>query len=114
MANLNTLQKEVVQFRDARDWKQFHTYKDMLLSQNLEVSELCEHFQWKSAREIQEMDKKKVGEELSDILYWILLLSNDLEVDIEDAFRKKMKKNAAKYPLDQATGSKDKYTSLKA
>lgn len=112
MKTLDKLQSEVVQFRDERDWKQFHNFKDMLLSLNLEVSELCEHFQWKSEEEALQLEKQALGEELSDILYWVLLLSHDLGIDLGEAFREKMAKNKEKYPVDQSRGRKEKYTKM--
>lgn len=112
METLEKLQSEVVQFRDERDWKQFHNFKDMLLSLNLEVSELCEHFQWKSEEEALQLEKQELGEELSDILYWVLLLSHDLGIDLGQAFREKMAKNMKKYPVELARGRKEKYTDM--
>ena len=112
METLKKLQSEVVQFRDERDWKQFHNFKDMLLSLNLEVSELCEHFQWKSEEEALQLGKEELGEELSDILYWVLLLSHDLGIDLGQAFREKMAKNMKKYPVELSRGRKENYTDM--
>jgi len=112
-ASLAQLTKNVIAFRDARDWKQFHTIKDMLLSLSLEVAELSEHFQWKDQLESIEYiqtAKEEVGDELSDVLYWVLLIAHDLEVDLETAFHKKMLKNQRKYPVAKSRGEKSKYT----
>lgn len=115
MADLQDLQKRVVAFRDARDWKQFHNPKDVALSLVLEAAELMEHFQWKSPEEIDEHLKKKnreVSEELMDVLYWVLLFSHDLEIDIQKEFERKMDQNEKKYPVKKAKGSHKKYTEL--
>ena len=112
MATLEDLRKQVVEFRNDRDWKQFHNFKDMLLSLNLEVSEFSEHFQWKTDTEVSEASKEELGEELADILYWILLFSEDLGIDLEQAFSAKMQKNTAKYPVEKARGNKSKYSAL--
>jgi NTP pyrophosphatase (non-canonical NTP hydrolase) len=56
--------------------------------------------------------RDEVGEELADVLYWVLLLSHDAGVDISEAFLKKMERNAAKYPVDKAKGNHTKYTEL--
>lgn len=115
MSDLSELQKRIVDFRDARDWKQFHNPKDMALSLVLEAAEVLEHFQWKSQDEIDsylKTNKGDIAEELADTLYWVLLMANDLDVDIVDSFTKKMDKNEAKYDVKKAKGNHKKYTEL--
>ncbi len=115
MASIEDLTQEVAAFRDARDWKQFHNPKDCAISLSLEASEVLEHFQWKNAEEIAAhlaSHKADIAEELADVLYWILLMSNDMDIDISDAFRKKLVKNGAKYPVEKAKGVHTKYTEL--
>lgn len=115
MSDIKVLQKKILAFRDARDWKQFHNPKDLSISLVLEATEVMEHFQWKSKEEMVEHIKKNkeaIGEELADTLYWILLLSSDLDVDIMKAFEKKMEQNEKKYPIAKAKGSHKKYTEL--
>ena len=85
MSDLKKLMDAVVSFRDERDWKQFHNPKDVALSLVLEAVEVMEHFQWKSKEEIEEYlktNKEDVAEELADVLYWVLLFSSDLDIDI--------------------------------
>lgn len=115
MSDIDKITKEIVKFRDARDWKQFHNPKDLAISLSLESSEVLEHFQWKSKEEIEKYiktNKKEIGEELSDVLYWVLLLANDLNIDLEKAFKLKMKQNQKKYPIKKAKGKHTKYTEL--
>lgn len=115
MSDIQKLTKRIIDFRDARDWKQFHNPKDVALSLSLEASEVLEHFQWKNGKELEEYvktHKEHIGEELSDVLYWILLMSNDLGIDIIDAFNKKMDKNEEKYSTDKFKGSHKKYNEL--
>jgi len=115
MSNIDEITKRITAFRDARDWKQFHNPKDMAISLLLESSELLEHFQWKDKEEAENHsvnNKSEIAEELSDILYWVLLISNDLNIDILDALDKKMLKNEAKYPEDKSRGNHKKYTEL--
>ena len=103
------------QFVDERDWNQFHNPKDLSISLSLEAAEVMEHFQWKNPEEMAKhsIDKKDdVGEELADVFYWVLLLANKLDIDLVDAFKKKMDKNRAKYPVAKAKGSHKKYTEL--
>ncbi len=115
MPNIQELTEEILKFRHDRDWEQFHTPKDLALSLVLEAAEVLEHFQWKNGDELKKYlaeNKDKVGEELSDVLYWVLLLSHDLGIDIKDAFKKKMEHNAKKYPIEKAKGKNGKYTEL--
>ena len=91
--NISDLTDRIISFRDARDWKQFHNPKDVALSLSLEAAEVLEHFQWKNGEELKEYvesHKDHIGEELADVLYWVLLMSNDLGIDILDALNKKM------------------------
>jgi NTP pyrophosphatase (non-canonical NTP hydrolase) len=115
MDEIRELTNRILEFREARDWKQFHNSKDVAISLVLEASELLEHFQWKSNQEVLEHieeHKNEIGEELADIFYWVLLLSHDLGIDIKGAFIEKMEKNAKKYPVEKARGSHKKYTEL--
>lgn len=115
MANLNKLQSKIIEFRDQRDWKQFHNPKDVALSLVLEATEVLEHFQWKDQAEIEhyiETNKDEIGEELADVLYWVLLMSHDLGIDINVALEKKIKKNEVRYPVDKAKGKHAKYDKL--
>jgi NTP pyrophosphatase (non-canonical NTP hydrolase) len=110
-ASLAELARKAAAFRDARDWKQFHNAKDVALSLNLEAAELLEIFQWKDATAAT-VSKDRIAEELSDILYWVLLMARDLDIDLPTAFERKLKANEAKYPVARAKGSAKKYTEL--
>lgn len=115
MKNIEELTNIIITFRDARDWKQFHNPKDMALSLVLEAAEVIEHFQWKNKEEIGrylQTSKKEIGEELADVLYWVLLMSHDLDIDLVQAFKEKMIINEKKYPVSQAKGKHTKYTKL--
>lgn len=115
MPDISELQKLVVEFRDERDWQQFHNPKDMAISLSLEAAEVLEHFQWKTPEEINvhlESKKQELSGELADVLYWVLLMSHDMDIDIAQSFLAKQEKNAAKYPIEKAKGSHKKYTEL--
>jgi dCTP diphosphatase len=104
LEDLTTL---AVSFRDERNWKQFHTPKDMALSLVLEAAELLELTQWKNDPELEahlKANHQHLGEELSDVLYWVLVIANDLGVDLASAFPAKMNKNAQKYPVQKVFG----------
>lgn len=115
MGELNELQDLIIKFRDDRDWKQFHNPKDLAISLVLESTEFLEHFQWKNEKEIKEHLKNRkedVSEELADVLYWVLLIAYDLNIDLDRALVKKMAKNQAKYPVEKSRGKHTKYTEL--
>src|SRR3989338_1893059 len=115
MKKIEELTKRIIAFRDARDWKQFHNPKDLALSLVLEAAEVMEHFQWKNKEEMEkyvETNREEIGEELADVLYWVLLMSHDLNLDVLDALERKMKKNEEKYPEDKAKGKHAKYNKL--
>jgi NTP pyrophosphatase (non-canonical NTP hydrolase) len=115
MSDIKKLTQQVVKFRDARDWKQFHNPKDAAIGLALEAAEVLEHFHWKNDKEMKEhlaTRKEEVGEELADILYWVFLMAYDFDIDLGEAFTKKMEKNAKKYPVEKAKGRHVKYTEL--
>ena len=109
------LTKLAIQFRDERDWKQFHNPKDMALSLVLESAELLELMQWKNGGELTAhlaKNRAALGEELSDVLFWVLATANDFGIDLGEAFKQKLIKNAQKYPVEKAKGVSTKYTEL--
>lgn len=113
--DVRDLQAKIIKFRDQRNWKQFHNPKDMSLSLVLEAAEVMEHFQWKNAEEMEKYvktHKQEIGEELADTLYWVLLLSHDLNIDLSKAFVKKMVKNVKKYPIKEFKGKHSKHKDL--
>lgn len=113
--NIKNLTERIVAFRDARDWKQFHNPKDVALSLVLEAAEVMEHFQWKNKEEMEKYVKENrgaVGEELADVLYWVLLMGHDLSIDVLGALDQKMRINEQKYPVEKAKGKHTKYNKL--
>ena len=115
MSDIKDLMEKIIKFRDERDWKQFHNPKDMALSLVLEAGEVMEHFQWKNKEEIEKYiktNKEEIGEELADVLYWVLLMSYDLKIDVLDALDKKIRKNEKNYPIEKAKGKHTKYNKL--
>lgn len=115
MSEFKKLTKKIIAFRDERNWEQFHNPKDVSLSLVLEAAEVMEHFQWKSPAEVKEYvisRKKEIGEELADVLYWVLLLAHDLKIDLMDASEKKLEKNRQKYPVEKARDRHAKYDKL--
>lgn len=104
--------REVLAFREKRNWEQFHNAKDLAISLSLEASELLENFQWKSAEEALSLNRESILDELADVLIYAIYLAKSLNVNLEDVIRNKLAKNEIKYPIDKAYGRKEKYTEL--
>ena len=106
---LADLRRMVQTFVDERDWRQFHSPKNLSMSIAIEAAELMEHFQWLDAAEARDIrdrpdDMQQVREELSDILCFVLSFANTLDIDLSTALRDKMIKNAKKYPAEKFQG----------
>ena len=102
---------KVNQFRDERNWRQFHNEKDLALSITLEASELLEIFQWKTAAEgVENLDAIK--DELADVLIYAYMLADNLNLDIDDIIERKLIKNKEKYPVEKSRNNNSKYTEL--
>ena len=115
MLSLEALQQKILSFRDARDWAQFHTPKDLAIGLSLEAGEVLEHFLWKNPKEIAEYlktHKEEIADEMGDVLNYLLIMANDFGIDLLDAAIKKVDKNAQKYPVEKAKGRHTKYTEL--
>lgn len=111
--SIKELQKQITEFRDSRDWAQFHTPKDLAISISLEAAELLELFQW-TGSETEVPDKlNELKEELADIFNYCFLMADRLDLDVEQIVLDKVDKNAAKYPVEMSKGSKAKYTELR-
>ncbi len=106
---IKELIQELIQFRDDRDWAQFHNGKDLSICLAVEASELQEVFLWKNAEEV---DKERIKEELADVLICSLLLVEKYQLDFAAIIRNKLALNAKKYPVEKAKGSAKKYTEL--
>jgi NTP pyrophosphatase (non-canonical NTP hydrolase) len=110
----NELIKKIIQFREERDWSQFHTIKDLCLGLGVEVSELQEIFLWKTDKEMSDLiasNKTEIENELADIFIFLSYLCYDLDVNIEHAVKNKLQINEMKYPIDKFKGSNKKYNS---
>ena len=101
---MEELIKEVLAFRDARNWKQFHNPKDLAISISLEAAELLELFQWSAEDTVVEEKRPDMKDELADVMMYCLLMADILHVDVEDIIREKMKKNEVKYEVSKAYG----------
>lgn len=101
---------DILAFRDERNWKQFHTPKDLAISLSLEASELLECFQW-SGSDVEAKEKQEqMREELADILIYSVLFADAIGVDIPSIIGEKLAKNGKKYEVSKAYGNAKKYT----
>ena len=104
---------KVIEFRDDRNWKQFHNPKDLAISISLEAAELLEVFQWSADDVICESKKDRIKEELADVVNYCILMADACDLDLDEIVQAKIKRNNEKYPVEKAYGSKEKYTELK-
>jgi len=112
MSEINRLIQELIEFRDKRDWAQFHDSKNLALAISIEAAELNELFLWKNGKESEEVDKEKIKEELADILAFSFLLANKHGFDVKEIIETKIKKNDEKYPVEKSKGTAKKYNEL--
>jgi NTP pyrophosphatase (non-canonical NTP hydrolase) len=108
-SEIRSITDAILSFRDARDWEKFHDPKNLAICLNVEAAELLEVFLWKNGEEI---DLESLKEELADVFYSAFLLADKFGWDVGDIVRDKLKKNAKKYPVRKAKGSRKKYTEL--
>src|SRR6185437_5498892 len=115
MNTLSELTQRVLRHRDERDWKQFHTPKELAISLIVEAGELLELMQWKTGAALDaalETRREQVRDELADCLHSILLLADYVKVDLAAALEEKLKKDALKYPVEKSRGRAEKYDEL--
>lgn len=104
---------KILQFRDDRNWRQFHNPKDLAISISLEAAELLEVFQW-SAEDVKCTEKMdKIREELADVINYCVLMADVCGLDLDEIVQAKIKRNNEKYPVELAKDSKEKYDQLK-
>ena len=113
--SLSALSARVIAFRDERNWAQFHSLRNLIVSLNLEASELLELTQWKSDAEIAELSADPMAfealrDECADVLIYLLLIADNAGIDLEAAAHAKLVKNASKYPVERSYGSSRKYS----
>ena len=113
--SFQALTQALLEFRDARDWSQFHSLRNLIVSLNLESGELLELTQWKSDPEVAALvddagARQAVEDECADVLLYLLLIAERAGIDLEKAAFAKLAKNAAKYPVEKCYGSSRKYT----
>lgn len=104
-----SLKEQILAFRDARDWSQFHNPKDLAIALSVEAAELLEAYLWKKDHEAS---TDAIRAELADVIIYAILFADSADIDIADAVRSKLEENGRKYPVGKAKGSARKYTEL--
>lgn len=102
------IKKEILNFRNKRNWKQFHTPENLAKSISIEAAELLENFQWNST----EYDIENIKDELADITTYVILFADCFDFNLEEIVLEKLKKNEEKYPVSKAYGKSTKYNKL--
>ncbi len=115
--DIDSLTKRLIEFRDQRDWKQFHSLKELIVSLNLEAAELLELTQWKNADEVEtslrdSATKTHLKQECADVLLYLLLVCEKADIDLLQAASDKIELNEQKYPVEKARGTAKKYNQL--
>jgi NTP pyrophosphatase (non-canonical NTP hydrolase) len=109
MSDIQEITAALLDFRNERDWEQFHNPKDLALAINVEAGELLEAFLWKNSAEVK---PEKVKEELADVFAFAFLLADKYGFDVKQIVLEKIKLNGEKYPVDKAKGTAKKYNEL--
>ncbi|MEC1433246.1 nucleotide pyrophosphohydrolase [Bacillus spizizenii] len=101
MSEIKDLINTINEFRDARNWRQYHNPKDLAISISIEAAELLEDFQWKSNEEALKANEENLREEIADVLIYSLMLCSDLNMDVKEIIEEKVMKNGRKYPVKE-------------
>ena len=113
--DLKSITEKIIQFRNARQWGQYHDPKNLSLALGIEAAELQEIFLWKTSEESKNLSQKdisRVSDEIADIFIYLTYLCYEFKIDLFDTTLKKIEKNAIKYPIEKSKGSNKKYNEL--
>jgi len=109
VSDIQDLTELLVQFRDERDWGQFHDSKNLALALSIEAAELNELYLWKKESESEKIDKIRLKEELADVFAYALMLAEKNNLSVVEIVKEKIVKNGKKYPVEKSKGSSKKY-----
>ena len=112
---IDQLTAEILAFRDARDWRQFHNPKELAVAITAEAGELLQHFVWQSPEQSeQRMTERRaaIEDEIADVAILLFELADNHGIDIATAVRAKLARNELRYPVAKARGSNAKYDEL--
>lgn len=102
--NFDDLKKKLRLFAEERDWKQFHSPKNLSMALAVEAAELLEHFQWLTQEQSKSLDRatrEEVETEIADVQIYLTMLADRLQIDIARAVNSKIGANAEKYPVNK-------------
>ena len=105
MSDTTKIIQALVQFRNERDWQQFHDSKNLATALSIEVAELNELFLWKDVAESEKVDLNRLKEELADVFAYAFLLAEKHNLDVKEIVLEKIKRNGEKYPVEKAKGT---------
>lgn len=114
-ASFSQARQALLTFRDAREWSQFHTPKDLAAAISIEAGELLEHFLWKDGAEVAAHvadHRVDIASEMADVLAYLIYLGDVLDIDLPAALAAKVARNGDRYPVDRARGSNAKHDRL--
>ena len=112
---MDDILKKIRNFRDERDWMQFHDPKNLAISITIEAAELLEHFQWKDEKAVEQHvrdNREEISDEIADVALYLTELADNLGINLIKAMESKLKKNAKKYPVTKSKGVATKYNKL--
>ncbi|MFB2549109.1 nucleotide pyrophosphohydrolase [Bacillus wiedmannii] len=98
---MKNVYEKIMEFRDQRNWKQYHDEKDLAISISLEANELLENFQWKSSEEALATSRQNIKEEMADVFIYLIQMADKMDMNLEEEVIRKLEKNAKKYPVSQ-------------
>ena len=107
---IEEMKKALREFVEERDWKQFHTPKDLAIAISVEAAEILEHFRFRDEKELEkyladEENVREIGYEMADVLSFLVRLSDVTGIDLANSVEEKMKKNSKRYPVGTASGN---------
>lgn len=108
---IDELKETVKKFCEDRDWNQFHNAKELSIGVATEAGELLQHFRFKNSEQVEkyfEKHREELSDEIADVLFFLLRLSQRYDVDLTTALQNKIKKNDKKYPVEESKGSNEK------
>lgn len=115
VTTVQVLKDTAEKFVHERDWHQFHTLKNLSMDVSIEAAELMEHFLWAKDEDLETVLQKNratIEDEAADVLFGLLQFCTMANIDLAQAFAKKLEKTAQRYPVEKSKGKNLKYTEL--
>lgn len=104
---MKELQNKVAAFRDARDWKKYHTPKNLALAIAGEAGELCDLYRWLDPDDTLS-EEWKAMKEVGDIAVFLLSLCDVQKWDLEKIIEATIRVNETNYPVAESKGNAKK------